>query len=168
MPKLTFIPENCTGCRACELACSFHCEGLFSPSKSRIRVVRIDEEGIDVPVGCEHCDSAVCMLVCPVKAITEDSSTGAVILNPDVCIGCKQCLAVCPFGAIHYNEEKRQFYKCDLCAGEPECVKWCETGAITYLSVLDDVLRVKRTNRAEKSARALSESRLTLSKGGGR
>lgn len=168
MPKLTFIPENCTGCRACELACSFHCEGLFSPSKSRIRVVRIDEEGIDVPVGCEHCDSAVCMLVCPVKAITEDSSTGAVILNPDVCIGCKQCLAVCPFGAIHYNEEKRQFYKCDLCAGEPECVKWCETGAITYLSDLDDVLRVKRTNRAEKSARVLSESRLTLSKGGGR
>ncbi len=168
MPKLTFIPENCTGCRACELACSFHCEGLFSPSKSRIRVVRIDEEGIDVPVGCEHCDSAVCMLVCPVKAITEDSSTGAVILNPDVCIGCKQCLAVCPFGAIHYNEEKRQFYKCDLCAGEPECVKWCETGAITYLSDLDTLLRVKRTNRAEKSARALSESRLTLSKGGGR
>ncbi len=168
MPKLTFISENCTGCRACELACSFHCEGLFSPSKSRIRVVRIDEEGIDVPVGCEHCDSAVCMLVCPVKAITEDSSTGAVILNPDVCIGCKQCLAVCPFGAIHYNEEKRQFYKCDLCAGEPECVKWCETGAITYLSDLDDVLRVKRTNRAEKSARALSEARLSsLGRGGG-
>lgn len=167
MPKLTFIPENCTGCRACELACSFHCEGLFSPSKSRIRVVRIDEEGIDVPVGCEHCDSAVCMLVCPVKAITEDSSTGAVILNPDVCIGCKQCLAVCPFGAIHYNEEKRQFYKCDLCAGEPECVKWCETGAITYLSDLDDVLRVKRTNRAEKSARALSEARLSSSGRGG-
>jgi Fe-S-cluster-containing hydrogenase component 2 len=84
MGKLLFNPELCTGCRACELACSFFCEGIFSPSKSRIRVVRIDEEGIDVPVGCEHCDSAVCMLVCPVKAMVEDRATGAIILNKAV------------------------------------------------------------------------------------
>jgi Fe-S-cluster-containing hydrogenase component 2 len=164
MPKLTFNAENCTGCRACELACSFHHEDIFSPSKSRIRVVKIDEEGIDVPVGCEHCDSAVCMLVCPVKALTEDKNTGAIILNPDICIGCKQCLAVCPFGAIHYDEEKRVFYKCDLCAGEPECVKWCETKAITYSDTLDPLLRTKRTRRAEKTARALSESRMKSSR----
>ncbi|MEE9151987.1 MAG: 4Fe-4S dicluster domain-containing protein [Thermoplasmata archaeon] len=164
MPKLTFNAENCTGCRACELACSFHCEGIFSPSKSRIRVVRIDEEGIDVPVGCEHCDNAVCMLVCPVKAITEDKSNGAIVLDSDVCIGCKQCLAVCPFGAIHYDEEKKLFYKCDLCNGEPECIKWCETKAITYYDDLDVLLRDKRWKRAERIARASSEARLTLSR----
>jgi Fe-S-cluster-containing hydrogenase component 2 len=164
MAKLTFNAENCTGCRACELACSFHCEGLFSPSKSRIRVVRIDEEGIDVPVGCEHCDNAVCMLVCPVKAIIENKSTGAIILNPDLCIGCKQCLAVCPFGAIHYDEQEKLFYKCDLCNGEPECVKWCETKAILYYEDLDDLLRGKRSKRAESSARALSEATMTISR----
>ncbi|UCE36642.1 MAG: 4Fe-4S dicluster domain-containing protein [Thermoplasmata archaeon] len=164
MPKLTFNSENCTGCRACELACSFYHEEVFSPSKSRIRVVRIDEEGIDVPVGCEHCDSAVCMLVCPVKAISEDKKTNAVILNPDACIGCKQCLAVCPFGAIHYDEDNRKFYKCDLCSGEPECVKWCETKAITYSDKLDELPRTKRTRRAEKTARAFSEARMTSSR----
>lgn len=162
MAKLIFNPENCTGCRACELACSFHHEGLFSPSKSRIRVVRIDEEGIDVPVGCEHCDSAPCILVCPVKAIFEDKKTGAIILNPDICIGCKQCLAVCPFGAIHYDDQKKLFYKCDLCNGEPECIKWCETKAITYCDDLDFLLRDRRIKRAEKSAKALSEANMTF------
>ncbi len=160
MPKLTFNSENCTGCRACELACSFHHEELFSPTKSRIRVVKIDEEGIDVPVGCEQCESAPCILICPVSAIYEDKTTQAVILNPNICIGCKQCLAVCPFGAIHYNEEKKQFYKCDLCNGEPECIKWCETKAITYTDELDSLPRTRRTRRAEKTARALSETRM--------
>ena len=45
MGRLTFNYEKCTGCRACELACSFHKEGVFAPSKSRIKIVRIDEEG---------------------------------------------------------------------------------------------------------------------------
>lgn len=164
MPKLLFNAENCTGCRACELACSFHHESVFSPTKSRIRVVRIDEEGIDVPVGCEHCDSAVCMLVCPTKALTEDAKTGAVVLNQNACIGCKQCLAVCPFGAIHYDEVNKRFFKCDLCSGEPECVKWCETKAITYSDKLDPLLRTKRTRRAEKTARALSDARISSSR----
>ena len=160
MPKLLFNAENCTGCRACELACSFFHESVFSPAKSRIRVVRIDEEGIDVPVGCEHCDSAVCMVVCPTKALSEDTKTGAVVLNSDACIGCKQCLVVCPFGAIHYDEQNKKFFKCDLCSGDPECVKWCETKAITYSDDLDPLLRIKRERRAEKTARALSDARL--------
>ena len=170
MPKLTFNAEFCTGCRACELACSFRCDGVFSPAKSRIRVVKMDEEGIDVPVGCEHCDNAPCETVCPVQATAQSAeglkTTGAIILNHDICIGCKECLAVCPFGAIHYDEDRKIFYKCDLCGGEPECVKWCETKAVNYYSDLDDLLRDKRTRRAETTSRAMSESRFS-SPGGG-
>lgn len=157
MPKLIFDPEFCTGCRTCELACSFIKEGVFSPTKSRIRVVRIDEDGIDVPVGCEHCDNPICMLICPVKAIYQDKNSGAVLLNNESCIGCKQCLAVCPFGAIHYDSEKKLFYKCDLCNGEPECVKWCVTGALKFSENFEERLRDKRTKRAEKTLIAFSE-----------
>jgi len=132
MKKLVFNPELCTGCRSCEVACSFKKEKLFCPEKSRIRIVKIDEEGVDVPTGCEHCESASCQMVCPVRAIKRNSSTGAVQIDADKCIGCKQCLVVCPFGAIHFDPEKKTVFKCDLCDGDPECVKWCYTGGVTY------------------------------------
>jgi Fe-S-cluster-containing hydrogenase component 2 len=166
MRKLVFNAEFCTGCRACELACSFHCEGVFQPSKSRIRVVKIDEDGIDVPVGCEHCENAVCMLICPVKAITRDSNTGAICLNNDICIGCKQCLSVCPFGAIHFDPQKRSYNKCDLCKGDPECVKWCFTGGVKYCNP-NELLKAKRISRAKKSAEASTQIRKYSSAGRG-
>ena len=75
------------------------------------------------------------MMVCPVKAIKRHSETQAVVIDQDICIGCKECIVVCPFGAMQYDEAKRLLYKCDLCQGEPECVKWCYTKAIQYLSV---------------------------------
>ena len=151
MKKLVFDPDLCTGCRACELACSFINEGVFAPSKSRIRVVKFDRDGIDVPIGCEHCENAPCMIVCPVKAIYRDEETNAVILDPDVCIGCKRCMLVCPFGAIGFDEDKRVFFKCDLCRGDPECVKWCFTQAVKYADSFD-VSNAKRLKAAKKEA----------------
>ncbi len=146
--KFVLDPELCTGCRACELACSFAKEGVFSPTKSRIRVVKIDHEGVDVPVGCEHCDDAPCIVVCPVKALFRDERD-AVQLDNDRCIGCKQCVLACPFGAVHYDEESRQFLKCDLCEGDPECAKWCFTGAIA-LKDMGHVSRKKHRSKAEE------------------
>jgi len=157
--KIVFNPSLCTGCRACELACSFYCEGIFAPSKSRIRVVRMDWEGIDVPLGCEHCEDAPCMLVCPVKALYRDESTGAVLIDYDTCIGCKECMVACPFGAIHFDREKGIVYKCDLCFGDPECVKWCFTKAIEWVEDVEVVPTGKRGRRALRMARASEASR---------
>ena len=61
----------------------------------------------------------------------------------------------------------KKIIKCDLCNGSPECVKWCETGAIKYYDDMDELLRDKRSKRAEKAARALSEARFTSSRGEG-
>ncbi|MCK5547645.1 MAG: 4Fe-4S dicluster domain-containing protein [Thermoplasmata archaeon] len=144
--KFVLDADLCTGCRACELACSFVKEGVFAPSKSRIRVVKVDEEGIDVPVGCEHCDDAPCITVCPTNALYKDD-IGAVLLNDDKCIGCKQCVLVCPFGAIYYDDDKKRFYKCDLCDGEPECARWCFTGAIS----LEDLGKLARRRHHTKA-----------------
>lgn len=158
MRKLIFDPEKCTGCRACELACSFSCEGVFSPSKSRIRVIKVDEEGIDVPIGCDHCDKAPCMLVCPTRAIDRDRGTGAVIIDVDTCIGCRLCMIACPFGVISYDAQRGLVYKCDLCRGDPECVKWCFTGALVYTDTASTT-REKRTREAMKFVAALTEVR---------
>jgi len=162
LKKLLFDPEKCTGCRACELACSFSCEGVFAPSKSRIRVARIDEEGIDIPMGCLHCDQAPCMLLCPTRAIYFDKEIGGVLINYDKCIGCRLCVTVCPFGAIGYDSEKRLVYKCDLCGGDPECVKWCFTQAITY-GEAETLAKEKRDRRVESTVTALTAAaRLTV------
>lgn len=154
MGKLIFDSNLCTGCRACELACSFISEGIFGPNKSRIRIVKIDEEGLDIPVGCTHCDDAPCIMICPVKAISRDNETQAVLIDRDICIGCKECLMVCPFGAIQYDEEKHLFYKCNLCKGEPECVKWCFTGALQYTKEISQIVHKKQRKVALKIAKA--------------
>lgn len=159
MGKLIFTPDLCTGCRACELACSFISEGIFAPAKSRIRVVRMDEDGIDIPIGCLHCEDAPCIMVCPVKAIKRHTETQAVVIDQDICIGCKECIIVCPFGAIQYDETKRLIYKCDLCQGEPECVKWCYTGAIQYTNDVSRVIHKKQRKAALKIARAAEGAR---------
>jgi Fe-S-cluster-containing hydrogenase component 2 len=145
--KFVLDAELCTGCRACELACSFEKEGVFSPAKSRIHVVKIDEEGVDVPVGCEHCDDAPCITVCPVKALYRDGND-AVILDEARCIGCKQCVLACSFGAIQYDDVNGRYFKCDLCSGEPECIKWCFTGAIS-LKEMKNITRERHHSKAK-------------------
>lgn len=152
MGMLIFDANLCTGCRACELACSFRCEGVFQPSKSRIRIVKLDEDGADIPIGCEHCEDAVCIAVCPVKAIKRDEQTDAVLIDNSICIGCGECMVACPFGAIQFDPDKKIFYKCDLCNGSPECVKWCFTKAIQYFEKGNEYIQKKRRKYALKIA----------------
>ena len=56
--SLQIEPEKCTGCLQCEMACSYHAEGVFNPSKSRIKVFTFHEEGRFVPYTCTQCTEA--------------------------------------------------------------------------------------------------------------
>ena len=131
--SLHIEPLKCTGCLQCEMACSYHAEGAFNPSRSRIKVFTFHEAGRFAPYTCTQCDEAWCMHACPVEAITTDLDTGAKVVSESKCVGCKVCTIACPFGTINYHHVSGKVVKCDLCGGDPECAKACPTDAITWI-----------------------------------
>ncbi len=129
---LTIDWRRCTGCGVCEVVCSFTHEGFFNPTLSRIRVVRLDERGAHFPVACLDCASPPCVEACPTNACHVDSTVPVVRVDADRCIGCRECVLACPFGAAHFNPVKGVAYQCDLCDGDPVCVKHCHPGALSF------------------------------------
>jgi Fe-S-cluster-containing hydrogenase component 2 len=129
---LTIDPEKCTGCRNCELVCSVRHYGVSNPSLSSIQVVKWDHIGVCIPMSCQQCEDAPCLEVCPKDAIYRDDMLESIAVNHDLCIGCKMCLAACPFGAMRWNTGRSRVFKCDLCGGDPQCVRFCYTKAVDY------------------------------------
>ena len=99
---------------------------------------------------CKHCVQAGCLNVCPTHALTR-TDLGNVVVQQDVCNGCRDCIAACPFGVISYNHETGIAAKCTLCddrihAGlETACAKVCPTGSIKFGEVSE--LRAEAAQR---------------------
>jgi Fe-S-cluster-containing hydrogenase component 2 len=66
-------------------------------------------------------------------AIHRDAKLGFVTVDYDICIGCRTCVSVCPFGAMSYNVTDRRVFKCDLCQGDPQCVRFCDMKAVDFV-----------------------------------
>jgi carbon-monoxide dehydrogenase iron sulfur subunit len=138
MPKqLKILSEKCTGCKSCELVCSFVNETEFNPSKSRIAAIAFLEGRYPLPYNfvstCRQCADAPCLASCPVGAIGRlPDQTKRVVVNRDICIGCGKCVDACPFGAMLFSKEVKKAYKCELCHGDPACASICPSGAIVY------------------------------------
>ncbi len=130
---LLIHPDRCTGCKQCELACSWVQTGTFQPSRSLIRVHVFDEQASFAPYTCFQCSEAWCMQTCPVNAIDVDPDTGAKVVLDDVCVGCGLCVIACPFGTMFFDGRSHTAEKCDLCADDPACVHACPTNAIEYV-----------------------------------
>ena len=158
MAKVLFIDyQKCTGCRTCEMVCSVKHDGVLNPMRSRIKVMKWEPEGLYVPMACNQCQDAPCVNVCPVKALSRDEELGTVDVDYDVCIGCRSCVAVCPFGAMNFNTIDRRIFKCDLCDGEPQCVRFCDVEAVTYIDA-DEVSLDKKRQAAERISLAGKEA----------
>jgi tetrathionate reductase subunit B len=92
-----------------------------------------------IPVMCMHCDNAPCISSCLVEGAIYRRDDGLVIINPEKCTGCRNCVDVCPYGAIFLNEGLNIAQKCTGCAHlldnnwkEPRCVDACPTGALRF------------------------------------
>lgn len=160
MPRkaLLISPELCIGCRGCQTACkewnqlpatrTVNKGSLENPPDltpylyNRIRYVELPSETdmvrwLFVSQRCLHCDDAGCIKICPAPGAIFKTKEGAVAFNKDKCIGCKLCIAGCPFNVPRYDE-KDKISKCHLCSDRiaeglmPACAKTCPTGAITY------------------------------------
>jgi carbon-monoxide dehydrogenase iron sulfur subunit len=150
MAKVLMIDyEKCTGCRLCELVCSVKHEGVSNPARSRITIVKWEMEGRYVPVVCVQCESPVCSMICPMKAVFREETSGRVKVDHDLCIGCKMCVVACPFGGIGFDSIGGKVIKCDLCQGDPQCVRFCETGALEFVDV-EKLSTIKQRLAAER------------------
>ncbi|MFW9787226.1 MAG: 4Fe-4S dicluster domain-containing protein [Candidatus Thorarchaeota archaeon] len=119
----------------CELACSATKEGRFQPSLARLKIVKYDDLGIDLPNVCGPCETAPCVDICPVYAIRRNPITKMTFLDEGKCILCKSCVGACVNGVILLDTNRMKIIKCDHCGGDPECAKVCPTGAIMYTDV---------------------------------
>jgi Fe-S-cluster-containing dehydrogenase component len=117
---------------ACELACSFRKEGIYSPALSRISVVQVHDNGINVPIACINCAAAPCIDACPTSSISRTGDLGIVRVDENKCDGCGVCVDECPYGAVHILHEKGILAMCDLCGGDPKCVPECIYGALRF------------------------------------
>jgi len=177
--------SRCIGCRRCVHACVKENNQSRDPEIQWIRVLEFSKEkGVDLPeanpyynparvpqeghfympVACQQCRRPQCVSVCPVKATWQEPD-GIVVVDYNWCIGCRYCMAACPYGARHFNwgepqvpraevnrkthylgnrpREKGVVEKCTFCIQRvrrgdyPACVEVCPVGARKFGNILD-------------------------------
>lgn len=109
--------KKCIGCHACSTACK-EAHGT-PPGVMRSRVVREVEGEYPnvrksiVPMLCMHCENAPCVDVCPTGA-TFKRDDGIVVVDKDLCIGCRSCMMACPYEARYYRESEDGYFGAEL------------------------------------------------------
>jgi len=121
--------DKCTGCRACEVACSsFHSSPRYSgvnPARSRVRVIRDELNNVFLPVRAGPYTKAEC------------DGRHTYIINGRDYGECSFCNASCPWRDLFKEPDSGLPLRCDMCETEPPleepmCVQWCLVDALTY------------------------------------
>ena len=187
--------RRCIGCNTCAVACKMQnnvpdgmlwnrvltegCERFDSAEGTYPNLSRTY-----LPLACQHCENPACERVCPTGAAYKDDK-GRVEIDYDKCIGCRMCMAACPYNArtFNWNEPVRAtgagygdarvperargvMEKCTLCkertdeGDEPMCVHCCPADARVFGDLDDPDSAVSRLRR-EQSAEVLLEEKGT-------
>ena len=131
--------DRCIGCHACTTACKSENEVPLGVTRTYVKSVEVGtfpqvRRAFQV-TRCNQCADAPCVSACPTQAMYRRDD-GIVDFDKQICIGCKACIAACPYDAIFINPEDNSAEKCNLCAHrlevglEPACVTVCPTQAI--------------------------------------
>jgi formate dehydrogenase iron-sulfur subunit len=177
----------CIGCKACEVACkewnqlpgnppefldSFDNTGQLDAQNWR-HVKFIEKSPAGRPGGvawtmmsdvCKHCSEASCMEVCPTNAIIR-TEFDTVYIQPDVCNGCRDCIAACPYHVIGFDEHRGLAQKCTFCYDRlqnnlmPACATACPTQSIRF-GDLDEMRRLAAARVEQLHAQGKSEARV--------
>ena len=131
--------DKCIGCHACTTACKSENEVPLGVTRTFVKsaeVGRFPQVRRTFQVTrCNQCTDAPCVTACPTQAMYRRPD-GIVDFDKTICIGCKACIAACPYDAIFINPEDHSAEKCNMCAHrldvglEPACVTVCPTEAI--------------------------------------
>ncbi|MGE0743925.1 MAG: 4Fe-4S dicluster domain-containing protein [Rhodospirillales bacterium] len=152
--------DTCVGCHACAVNCKeWNTGGHSAPLPDRdpygaqaagvwFNRIHTFEAGegaksrtVHFPRSCLHCETPQCVTVCPTGASYKRAEDGIVLVNEDVCIGCKLCSWACPYGAREFDDDAGVMKKCTLCIDRiynenldeidrvPACVATCPASA---------------------------------------
>jgi Fe-S-cluster-containing dehydrogenase component/formate-dependent nitrite reductase membrane component NrfD len=149
---------RCIGCHACSTACKSENEVPLSVNRTYVKYVDVGafpsaRRAFQV-TRCNQCAAAPCVTACPTAAMYTRKD-GIVDFDKSVCIGCKACIAACPYDAIFINPADHSAEKCNFCAHrvdqglEPACVVVCPTEAIMIGDLRDPESRVAQIVRRE-------------------
>jgi Fe-S-cluster-containing dehydrogenase component len=130
--KMIVDEKRCTGCRSCELACSFQQTDAFGSASALIAITADSRKhGFFRLEVCRHCADMPCAVHCPASAIERDDQTGYVHINTEKCTGCGICTDtdVCRWSAPKVISSIARI--CDGCNGDPLCIRFCNPGALS-------------------------------------
>lgn len=126
--------QRCIGCHTCSVACRI--ENNLPQGTWWNRALTDGGEDMDTPAGifpdvkmsyltvaCQHCENPACVKVCPVGATYRDEETGIVRQDYDKCIGCRMCMAACPYTGVRSFNWEEPAYSVDFAVGDVDVAK---------------------------------------------
>ena len=123
--------KRCIGCHSCAMACKV--ENNLPDKNWWNRTLTVGGTEMDTPAGefpnvsmsyvtlaCQHCENPACVKACPVGATYKREEDGVVIQDYDKCIGCRYCMAACPFTGVRVFNWEKPKYQLDFAVGDAD------------------------------------------------
>lgn len=153
--------RRCHGCLACQVACKSENVVPLGVWRGWVRVAEFGvypnaQRGFLSRL-CNHCENPICVRNCPTGA-SYQREDGTVLIDYQRCIGCRYCIASCPYRARFFHPELRTADKCTFCAHrlerglEPACVNTCVARARVFGDLNDpesEISQIIRSNNVQ-------------------